>query len=185
MQTNDNKFENPREEHRDFFTTQLQSYAEDIGAILRDSLEVVNNSYVEATERFQEHDWSETANDIYEALNDMDNSPIAQLIHGVAYGATDQAIKIAAVVVDKVVERFGESQNNQFNDSDSAKNMAENLAKNIQNDINNDALNPNWQANSEISYDPLESMVQEPDKDYLEAHVASDSSAEATNGLER
>lgn len=188
MQTNDNQSFDLKNEHKDFFTAQLQSYAEDIGAIIRDSLEVSNTSFSEAKERYQQQDWSEVANDIYEALNEIDDSPLAKLIHGVTYGITDQAIKIASVVVDKVAERFGETLTTTINDSDTIKRLSDNLAKEIHSDIKKDTLNPNWQRNIETSFDPMESLEPEPDKDYLDVIAKRETSAQnasQSQGMER
>jgi len=185
MQSNDIKQPFFDAEHKDFFVSQLRSYAEDADALITEALEAGKTSFTEVKERYQEQDWNQTAEDIYEALNEIDDSPLAKLIHGAAYGVSDQAIKIASVVFDKVAERFGETLTTTINDPQTVERLVGSFAKEIQSDIKNDTLNPNWQDSIETSYDPNESLEPQPDKDYLNMMAKKEVNTSPSQGMER
>lgn len=215
-------------ELKDVVEPILKEHAARLDEKIRDAMEQSTTGFLDKKEVYERVDWSEVANDIWTELDKIDNSPIAQIIHGAIYGVTDQAVELGAAIYSLIEERLGETLTTTINDNDAYSRLVDPMIKAAQaeyyeelfnhydeqakhapdpqpEDIYPDASPEELQkllgydggdgATISVKNDPPPLMLEDkraiplsealPSLDYLDAHVTSDSSAEANNGLER
>ena len=151
-------------EEKDFVTPILEKHAAKLSARIQEALNETDTSFAEMKERYQEQDWTEVAEDIWEALNEIDDSPVGQLIHGAVYGVTEQAIEIFSAIYDKVAERFGETLTTTINDQQSFDRLVDPIIKEVQSNLDEGLFDAYWR---ESAGDPTE---QQPPRQYYEKH---------------
>ncbi len=150
-----------QQRQKDAITPTLQEHAERFEARIQEALEQSENGLFEAKERYQQADFSEVANEIWEALNTIDDSPIGQIINGAIYGVTDQAVEIFSAMYEVFEKRFGETLTTTINDLDGYNKVVDAIVSDIQNDLDNGTFSQSWQRDM-----PQDTSL----KDYLSAH---------------
>jgi hypothetical protein len=215
-------------ELKDVVEPILKEHAARLDEKIRDAMEHSTTGFLDKKEVYERLDLSEVANDIWEALNEIDDSPIAQIIHGAVFGVTDRVMEVGAAIYSLIEERLGETLTTTINDNDAFSRLVDPMIKAAQAEYYEELFNhydeqvkhapdpqpediyPNAspeELQKLLGYDggdnlaitakndpppllledkraiPLSEAL--PSLDYLEAHVISDHSAEANNGLER
>ena len=126
--------------NRQHVTEMLESYAETVEAHIHKALAESNTGFAEVKERFSEQDFSEIGTEIYDALMEIDDTPIAQIVNGAVYGVTQQSVEIFSAIYDRVAERFGETLTTTINDTAAFNHMVESVLKDIQLDADHDVF---------------------------------------------
>ena len=157
-------FTNP--EYKDQVTPILEKHAAQLDERIQEALEETNTSFTEVKERYQEQDWSEVANDIWEALNEIDNSPVAQLINNAAYGINEKTVEVMSAIYDKVAERFGETLTTTINEPEAFEKLVDPLIKEAYADLYEEFFEA-YDAEMYRDFDPTE---QKPPREYYEQH---------------
>lgn len=166
-----------QQQQKDAITPTLAEHAERFEARIQEALEQSQNGILEAKERYEPVDFSEVANEIWEALNTMDDSPIGKIINDAIYGVTDRAVEIFSAMYEVFEKRFGETLTTAINDLEGYNKIVDSIVSEIQNDLDNGTFSQSWQ--QEI---PKDTSL----KDYLVAASQAESATqEQSNGLER
>jgi len=162
-----------QQQMKDTITPTLAEHAERFEARIQEALEQSDKGFFEAKERYQQADFSEVANDIWKALDSIDDSPIAQIIHGAVYGVSDQAVEIFSAMYEVFEKRLGETLTTTVNDLNEFNTMIDGVVSEIQRDLDNGTFSQSWQ----------QEMPQDTSlKDYLSAHLQdSDAQVEVGN----
>lgn len=173
-----------QEQQKETVLNVLEEYATKLNSKITDAMEQSTTSFLDRKELHAPIDFSEVANDIWEALNEIDDSPVARIMHGVAYGISEKAVQITEAVYQVMAERIGETLTTTVNDLESYIELIETLAKQVQQDLNENRFQSELQ---QVADAPL---PEPSDKDYLNSYVMEDKelsqkSATPTNELER
>lgn len=215
-------------ELKDVVEPILKEHAARLDEKIRDAMEQSTTGFLDKKDVYERVDLSEVANDIWEALNEIDDSPIAQIIHGAVFGVTDRVMEVGAAIYSLVEERLGETLTTTINDNDALSRLVDPMIKAAQSEYYEELFN-HYDAQAKHAPDPQPEdiypdaapeelqkllgydggdgttisvknnppplMLEDkraiplsealPSLDYLDAHVTSDNSAEANNGLER
>lgn len=160
-----------QQQQKDAITPTLAEHAERFEARIQEALEQSQNGILEAKERYEPVDFSEVANDIWKALDAIDDSPIAKIIHGAVYGVSDKAVEIFSAMYEVFEKRFGETLTTAINDLEGYNKIVDSIASEIQNDLDNGTFSQSWQQEM-----PKDTSL----KDYLSAYLGnSDTPMEA------
>ncbi len=215
-------------ELKDIVEPILEEHAAKLDAKIGEAMEQSTTGIWDKKEVYERVDWSEVANDIWTELDKIDNSPIAQIIHGAIYGVTDKAVELGAAIYSLIEERFGETLTTTINDTEAYSRLVEPMIKSAQAEYYEELFNhydeqakhaPNPQPEDiypDASPEEIQKLIGHDDnnniavavkndpppllledkrsiplgdvlssKDYLEAHVTAEKSAQQSNGLER
>ncbi len=173
-----------QEQQKETVLNVLEEYSVNINTKVTEAMKQSTTDFLAKKELHEPIDFSEVANDIWEALNEIDDSPVAQIMHGVAYGISEKAVQISEAVYKVMAERIGETLTTTVNDLESYIELIEPLAKQVQQDINENKFH------GEIVQEVDAPIPSPSDKDYLNNYVMADkepSQAPATpsNTMER
>ncbi|MDY6918621.1 MAG: hypothetical protein SV765_00235 [Pseudomonadota bacterium] len=168
-----------QQQQKDAITPTLAEHAERFEARIQEVLGQSQNGILEAKERYEPVDFSEVANDIWEALNNIDDSPIAKIIHGAVYGVSEKAVEIFSTMYEVFEKRLGETLTTTVNDLDGFNSLIDGVVSEIQRDLDNGTFSQSWQQEIPDGFSL---------RDYLLAGSQSESAPQAqeqTSGLER
>ncbi|MFL0809105.1 MAG: hypothetical protein K6L76_01700 [Agarilytica sp.] len=173
-----------QQQQKETVTNVLEDYAIKLEAEVTKAMEQSTTGFLDKKELHEPIDFSEVANDIWKALDEIDNSPVAQIMHGVAYGISETAVQITEAVYQVMAERIGETLTTSVNDLESYIELIEPLAKQVQQDLNENKFH------SELQHVVDTPSPSPSDKDYLNSYVMADNepsqeSTTPTNELER
>lgn len=153
-------------EYKDEVTPIIEKHAANLDARIREALAETNASFSEVKERYQEQDWSNVSEEIWAALNEIDDSPVGQLVHGVVYGINEKVVELLSIIYDKAAERFGETLTTTINDQAAYDRLLDPLIKEAYADLY-EAFFEAYDEHGWTEHDPTE---QQPPREYYEQY---------------
>ncbi len=115
--------------------TLIEDVTEKLDQRIQDALEANQTSISEVNPDYHAMDVSAVAEEVWEALNEMDNSIAGQLINGAIYGVIETSAQIVGATYDALASRYGEKLTTTINDTDSYIELVEPIVKEVQNEL--------------------------------------------------
>lgn len=128
-------------ELKDIVEPIIKEHAARLDAKIREAMEQSTTGFLDKKEVHEPEDFSEVANDIWAALHEIDDSPIAQIIHGAIYGVTDKSVELGAAIYALLEERFGETLTTTINDADAYSRFVDPMIKEAQAELYEELFN--------------------------------------------
>lgn len=116
-------------ELKDIVEPIVKEHAARLDAKIRKAMEQSTTGFLDKKEVYEPEDFSEVPYKIWKALDEIDHSPIAQIIHGAIYGVTDQAVELGAAIYALLEEHFGETLTTTINDTDAYSRLIDPMIK--------------------------------------------------------
>ena len=136
----------------------IKDYTEILDNRIQEALEATHTSVHATNPDYQPIDTSAIAENVWEALNEMDDSPIGQIINGAIYGATKTASQIVDTTYNALASRYGEKLTTTINDVDSYNKLVDPIVEQLQteievpNELTNTSRDAEYVANKIIDY---------------------------------
>jgi len=113
----------------------IEDYTDQLDNRIQEVLEATHTSINDSNPDYQSVDVSGVANEVWKALDQMDDSPIGQIMNGVIYGATETATQIVGAAYDALASRYGEKLTTTINDADSYSQLVSPIVEQLQAEI--------------------------------------------------
>ena len=142
---------------------------------IQDAMQDAHTGFNEVNTDYEPIDLSHVSDEVWETLNQLDDSPFAQLMNGVVYATVEIATQIVEAAYDELASRYGEKLTTTINDTASYQQVIDDAAKQLQEHITVPVEVTNTTRDSEI--------IHEQVHDYLDRYTSKDTPVQEQNEL--